>query len=222
MSREVVKMRLHIICILNVLVACILFAQSKTTQTNPSQTVLQRAVSAYEERSLTTPEAFHASLDSARAPGGMVTIVGCEEDRLKKSWNPKGQPLGQVLNEIVGADRNYRWETQDRGVNLLPTSGEPPLLQTRVGGFSITTRSSLDALDQLMTRTEVKEAMINLHLTGGLTTIMYSPSLTEFSVRFKGGTLRQALNAIAVSRGTDIWDYREIHCHDRNEVAIRF
>jgi hypothetical protein len=80
----------------------------------------------------------------------------------------------------------------------------------------------LAALGELQQRPEVKEAMSNLHLKGGLSIIMYSPSPTDFSVRFKGGTLRQALNAIAVSRGTDIWDYTEIHCGERNEVTIRF
>jgi len=215
-------MRPVIICILNVLVACILFAQSKTTQKNASSNNLERAVFAEQERSFTTAEAFHASLNRARVPGGMVTIVGCQEDTLKRNWKPQGQALGQVLNEIVGADRSYRWETQDGAINLLPTSGEPPFLQTRIGEFSIKTNSSLDALSELEKRTEMKEAMINLHLQGGLTIIMYSPSLTEFSVRFNGGTLRAALNTIAVSRGTDVWDYREIHCGQRKEITIRF
>ncbi len=215
-------MRLVIICILNVLVACILFAQSKTTQNNASSNNLERAVFAEQERSFTTTEAFHASLNRARVPGGTVTIVGCQEDTFKRNWRPLGQALGEVLNEIVGADRSYRWETQDGAINLLPTSGEPPLLQTRIGEFSIKTSSSLDALSELEKRTEMKEAMLNLHLKGGLTMIMYSPSPTEFSVWFKGGTLRQALNTIAVSRGSDVWDYREIHCAERNEVTIRF
>lgn len=154
--------------------------------------------------------------------GGVVSITGCEEDKSKRHWNPQGEALGQVLNEIVGADSRYRWEMQDGAINLLPMSGEPPLLQTYIGEFSVTTKSSLDALGVLKQRPEVKEAMISLHLQGGLTIIMYSPSPTEFSVRFKGGTLRQALNAIAVSRGTDIWTYREIHCGERNEATIQF
>jgi hypothetical protein len=215
-------MRLLIVTALNVLIVCVVLAQQEPTKTTRIPNVLEHGVFAIEERSFTTPEAFHTSLDIARAPGGMVTIIGCEEDKLKKSWNPQGQPLGKVLNEIVGGDRNYRWETQDGAINLLPTSGEALLLQTRVGEFSITTRSSLEALSELKKRPEVKEAMINLHLNGGLAIIMYSPSSTEFSVRFKGGTLRQALNTIAVSRGTDIWDYRETHCGERNEVTIMF
>ncbi len=215
-------MRLLIICTVNVLLAGALFAQSKTTQTNALPNVLERVVFTDHDRSLNTPEAFHASLNQTRAAGGMVNIIGCQEQTLKKKWKPQGQLLGEVLNDIVAADTNYRWETQDGAINLLPTSGEPLLLQTHIGEFNLKTKSSLDALNQLMMRTEVTEAMANLHFSGGLTIIMYSPSPTEFFVRFKGGTMRAALNTIAVSRGTDIWDYREIHCGERNEVTIRF
>ncbi len=148
-------------------------------------------------------------------------MIGCQ-DAVKRSWKPQGQPLGMVLNELVGVDRSYRWEVQDGAINLLPTSGEPLLLQTHIGESNLRTKSSLDALNQLMMRSEIKEAMINLHLKGGLAIIMYSPSATEFSVSFKGGTLRQALNAIAIAKGSDIWDYRERHCAERNEVTIKF
>jgi hypothetical protein len=33
---------------------------------------------------------------------------------------------------------------------------------------------------------------------------------------------RQALNAIAVAHGRDVWEYREIRCGERKEVIIRF
>ena len=215
-------MKLLTVCSVNLLLACVLFAQSKTAPTNPSQNVLDRAVFADYERSFTTPEAFHASLNSARVPGGMIIVYGCQADAPAKNWNPQGQPLARVLNQIIDADKNYKWEMQDGGINLLPVGGEPPLLQTHIGEFTIKSKSSLDALNQLQGRAEVKQAMSNLQLQGGLAIIMYSPSPTEFSVQFKGGSLRQALNAIAVSRGTDVWDYRETHCGERNEVMIRF
>ena len=148
-------------------------------------------------------------------------IVGCQED-LKRQWNPQGEPLGQVLNEMTAVDKSYRWEVQDGALNLLPTAGEPPLLQTRVGEFKIDTKSSLEALNQLKIMAEVQQAMVGLRLQEGLTIITYSPRPTPFSIRFKGGTLRQALNAIAVAYGTDVWDYREIRCGERNEVIMRF
>lgn len=216
-------MKVIIVCSVGVLLACLLLAQSKTVNTNSSQNnVLERAVFSDGERSFTMREAFHASLKRARVPGGMVIVSGCHEDAPAKNWNPQGQPLGKILNEIVGADRNYRWEIQDGAINLLPVGGDPPLLQTHIGEFSIKTKSSLDALNQLQQRAEVKQGMSNFQLKGGLAIVMYSRNPTEFSVEFKGGTLRQALNAIAVSSGSDVWDYSEIHCAQRNEVSIRF
>ncbi len=215
-------MKVFIVSSLGVVLACLLLAQSKTVETNTLQNVLDRAVFSDRERSFTTREAFHASLNRARVPGGMVIVSGCHGDAPAKNWNPQGQPLGKILNEIVGADRNYRWEIQGGAINLVPVGGDPPFLQTHLGEFSIKTKSSLDALNQLQQRAEVKEGMSNLQLKGGLAIVMYSRSPTEFSVEFKGGTLRQALNAIAVSSGTDVWDYNEIHCGQRNEVSIKF
>ena len=215
-------MRVLIVCSLGILLSCLLFAQSRTSDTNPLQNVLERAVFSDRERSFTTPEAFRATLNRTRVPGGMVTVGGCQGNAPAKSWNPHGQPLSQVLNEIVRADRNYKWETQDGAINLLPVGGEPPLLQTYIGEFNIKTKSSLDALNRLQQRAEVKQGMSNAQLSGGLAMVMYSRPPTEFSVQFKGGTLRQALNAIAVSSGSDVWDYSEMHCGKRNEVSIRF
>ena len=64
--------------------------------------------------------------------------------------------------------------------------------------------------------------MTNLHLKEGLTLINYWSNPTPFSVNFEGGTLREALNAIAVSQGVDIWHYKETHCGEINEVSIKF
>jgi|SRR6185503_172414 len=202
-------------------VVLIVFAQFGTTQKNLPAGALERPIFAHERNVLNTPEAFRASILRAKVPGGAVMIVGCQED-LKRQWNPQGEPLGQVLNEMTAVDKSYRWEVQDGALNLLPTAGEPPLLQTRVGEFKIDTKSSLEALNQLKIMAEVQQAMVGLRLQEGLTIITYSPRPTPFSIRFKGGTLRQALNAIAVAYGTDVWDYREIRCGERNEVIMRF
>jgi hypothetical protein len=216
------KLRVLIVCSLGMLLSCLVFAQSRTSGTSSLQQNLERGVFSDRERSFTTPEAFRATLTRARVAGGMVMVGGCHPNASAKSWNPQGQPLGQVLNEIVRADKNYKWEIQDGAINLLPVGGEPPLLQTYIGEFNITTKSSLDALNQLQQRAEVKQGMSNVQLSGGLAMVMYSRPPTEFSVQFKGGTLRQALNAIAVSSGSDVWDYSEIHCGKRNEVSIKF
>jgi hypothetical protein len=214
-------MRVLLICLFASLAGLIVFAQFGTTQKKLPADALERPIYGHERRALNTPEAFRASILRAKVSGGAVTIVGCQED-LKREWNPQGEPLGQLLNEMTAVDKSYRWEVQDGAVNLLPTAGEPLLLQTQVGEFKIDTTSSWKALSQLKTRPEIQQAMLGLRLQDGLTIITYSPRATPFSVRFKGGTLRQALNAIAVAHGSDVWDYQEIRCGERNEVIIRF
>lgn len=208
-------------CVFASLASLIVYAQFGTTQKKLPAGALERPIYGHEGRALNTTEAFRASILRAKVPGGAVMIVGCQED-LKRQWNPQGEPLGQLLNEMTAVDKSYQWEVQDGALNLLPTAGEPLLLQTQVGEFKIDTTSSLEALNQLKTRPEIQQAMLGLGLQDGLTIITYSPRTTPFSVRFKGGTLRQALNGIAVAHGSDVWDYREIRCGERNQVIIRF
>ena len=148
-------------------------------------------------------------------------VVGCQEDP-RRHWNPQGESLAQVLNEMTAVDKSYRWEVQDGVINLLPTAGEPPLLKTQLSEFRIESNSSLTALSQLKTKPQIRGAMQDLGLQEGITLISYSPLPTAFSVQFKGGTLRQALNAIAVAHGTDVWDYQEIRCGKREELIISF
>ena len=214
-------MRVLLIFMFVSLAAVMVFAQFGTAQKSLPAGALERPIYSHERNVLNTPEAFRSSILRARIPGGAVMMVGCQEDA-KRKWDPQGEPLGQVLNEMTAADKTYRWEVQDGAINLLPNAGEPLLLQTQIGEFEINTNSSLQALGQLKARREVQQAMMGLRLQDGLTIITYSPRPTPFSVRFNGGTLRQALNAIAVAHGGDVWDYREIRCGERKEVIIRF
>lgn len=214
-------MRVLFIFVFASLAGVISLAQFGTTQKNLPAGALERPIFAQEGRPLNTPTAFRLSILRARLPGGAAMVVGCQEE-LKRHWNPQGESLGQVLNEMTAVDKRYRWEVQDGAINLLPTAHEPPLLETRLGEFKIDSTSSLEALNQLKTRPEVQQAMQDIGLQDGIAIITYSPRATPFSVRFKGGTLRQALNAIAVAHGTDVWDYQETRCGERKELIIRF
>ena len=214
-------MRGLFICVFASLAGVIVFAQFGTTQKNLPAGALERPIFAHEGQPVNTPAAFRRSILRANLPGGAAMVVGCQED-LKRHWNPEGESLGQVLNEMTAVDKNYQWEVQDGVINLLPTAGEPPLLKTQLGEFKIESNSSLSALSQLKTKPQIRQAMQDLGLQEGITLISYSPLPTAFSVQFKGGTLRQALNAIAVAHASDVWDYQEIRCGKRKEVIIRF
>src|SRR5438094_6153133 len=119
------------------LLAIFICPRSTISQVTGPANALERAVVSEEQRSLTTTEAFNVSLRRVQAPGGMVTLIDCQGNSLKKDWKAQGQPLAQILNNLVAADRNYRWELQNGAIDLLPTSGEPTLLQTYIGPFKI-------------------------------------------------------------------------------------
>lgn len=203
-----------------VLTACVSFAQRPTTSFD-GQALLQETVHFSEQRSLTIAELFRVALNNVGAPGGTVTVLGCQNSTTKR-FNAEEKPLGQFLNELVDGDSGFRWELTDNGLNLLPTSGEPLLLQTKIREFNVRTDSSIEALNQLQRRPEITSAMQNLHLKGGLTILMYLSNSKQIDLHFKGGTLRQALNAIAGSKGREVWEYRETRCGEKNEVTITF
>lgn len=186
---------------------------------------LERQVQGRDLEYFTTTDAFYASLDRTRSAGGRVRIVNCEDDTFKRPWTPSGSPLRKVLDAIVAVDSRYQWQMQDGVINLLPVAGEPALLGIRINEFRAQEATSArEALGKLLALSEVREGMDGLHLKPGVALIdsWASPNPPAFSVHCKGVTLRQALNAIALSQGSAIWDYVEIHCQERNEVVIRF
>jgi len=195
------------------------------SQEDPSEDTLQRKVPGDELEFLRTTDVFYASLGRTRVPGGMVRLVDCEEDTLLQSWKPLGSPLRRVLDTMVVTDPRYIWKVQDGVVNLLPATGEPALLKTRLNEFHVENVSSArQALSWLLALPEVKKRMRDLHLKPGIAIIVDGSGLNppKFSVKQKGGTLHQALNAIAFAQGNAIWEYIEIHCNGSNEVIIRF
>jgi hypothetical protein len=236
-------MKVLIVCILGSLLVSIVFAPpretagmpllllmtgrdaSPSTQEDASEDILQRKVPGDELEFLRTTDVFYASLGRTRVPGGMVRLVDCEEDTLLQSWRPLDSPLRQVLHTMVAKDPRYTWKIQDGIVNLLPATGEPALLKTRLNEFHVEDISSArEALSWLLALREVKKRMRDLHLKPGIAIIVGGSGLNppKFSVKQTGGTLHQALNAIAHAQGSAIWEYIEIHCDGKNEVVIRF
>ncbi|MGH9963033.1 MAG: hypothetical protein ACREBC_38940, partial [Pyrinomonadaceae bacterium] len=104
-------------------------------------------------------------------------------------------------------------------------TGEPELLGTRINKFySKRVSSASYALSQLLALPEVTKAMNDLDLKPGVVLVksLSRPHPPKFSVRQDGGTLRQALNAIARAHGREVWQYIETHCDGSNEIVITF
>jgi len=174
---------------------------------------------------LTTRNAFQAALGPTRAPGGVASVFGCEEDPPRQVFRGMGQQIGEIMDQFVSMDPKYRWELDDGVINLLPVAGEPALLKTRIPAFDAEDLTSAgEAAGRIEQFPEVRKAVGDLRLSWGLKvfSILVSPNPKKFSMHFKGGTLREALNAAARAEGASIWDYTEKHCDGKNEVWISF
>lgn len=218
-------MKVLMTCILGSLVLSIVFAQPNNTQENASKVILQRKVPGTELEFLSTRNVFYSSLWLTQVPGGMATIADCEPETLMQSWKPSNAALSQVLETLVATDPRYRWQMQNGVVNLLPATGEPPLLRIRINEFDVKDiASAREALAALLALPEVKQGMRDLNLKPGIAIITGSsqPNPPKASVSQRGGTLRQALNAIARAQERAIWEYIERHCEGQDEIVIRF
>jgi len=171
-----------------------------------------------------TKSAFQWAVGATRAPAGVASVDACEEAS-KREFRSVGQRLGEAMDDLVNADPTFRWEMDDGVINLLPAGGEPGLLKTQIPAFDRENLTSVaGAMEKVVQTPEVKEAMIEMHLEWGLNLIskLFSPHPKEFSVHFKGGTVREALNTIARAEGSSVWEYTERLCDGKHEVWISF
>jgi hypothetical protein len=208
-----------------VVIALVMGVSGQTTQmARPSaDEMLDRPLPGNEVEYLTTSNAFSRALGGVGLAGGSVRILDCRGDYFKQLWSPLDKTLRQALDTIVEMDPRYRWQLADEVIDLLPATGEPALLQTRIREFSVEDiTSAIDTVTPLLKLPEVNKAMTELNLKPGVGVFITSRTPKPFSVTLKNVTLQQALNAIARAQGRAVWDYVETHCEDRHEVVIRF
>jgi hypothetical protein len=196
-------------------------------QARNSSEVLNRKVSGNEIESLTTINALSRALASTSVPGGIVRIVDCTQEPVIQRWQPGGAPLSNILDTIVLADPQYRWQFDNGVINVLPTSNEPDFLKVRIKKFRVRNVTSVTlAYSKLMLLPEIKKAVIDLGLGDSFERLQGPPPLiaenTGFDVDCQDVTLREALNAIVRAEGKAVWTYSESHCNERNGFIIEF
>jgi hypothetical protein len=171
--------------------------------------------------------ALIAALTSSGVPGGLAKVEGCEREAAVPIARIPTGTLRSALDAIVGGDPWYRWELDGGVVNVLPVSGEPPLLSTRIAAFSVRGAPSVDAeAGRLLDLTEVRREIVRLHLSEATRFVLGSVPLSShppsYSVDCAGVTVRQALNAIVRAHGRAVWEYKERHCGGEAVFSIDF
>lgn len=114
-----------------------------------------------------------------------------------------------VMNAIVQSSKKYQWRQTGGFVDVWPSAGSNPLLETRISSFNVKDLSPSEAFDQLLNLPEVQANMTALNLKRRAPD--GSPgklSSSRFSVNLEGVSLREALNKIAQESRIEIWIFR--------------
>ena len=173
--------------------------------------------------------AIQTAIHGSGAAGGAVITQGCEEpsDSIVRF---QGSTLREVLDDIITADPDYRWEVKDGVVNLIPAKGVPDLLTLRIDAFDSGDATSVTtAKTFLFALPEVRKRAVELGFDqaiygSGLYAVPPGarPARKLLNVRLQDVTLLEALNALVRTHKHGLWIYREIHCKSINHFDINF
>ncbi|MEW6130730.1 MAG: hypothetical protein AB1757_27110 [Acidobacteriota bacterium] len=195
---------------------------------NASSDVLERTVTASQSEYSTTLASFMESLLSARVPGGIVTILHCDNNLPIRHTSLSSGTLREAMNTIVNANPEYRWQINDGVINLLPVQDEPSLLNVRISKLKVKDARSIETIrSNLFELPEVKEAIAKLQLTPGVKFIVGPIPLDperrpKYSLECENVTVREALNAIVRAHGRAAWEYKEQRCDDKTIYNVNF
>jgi len=148
----------------------------------------------------------------AALPNAYGVTVGVELDTQRVhsvGLSLQDATVTDVMTAIVQSSKQYEWRQTGEFVDVWPSAGSNPLLETRIGSFNVKDVSASEAFDQLLNLPEVQANMTTLNLKRRAPDV--SPrklSSSRFSVNLEGVTLREALNKIAQESRIEIWIFR--------------
>jgi len=113
-----------------------------------------------------------------------------------------------VMNAIIQSSKKYQWRQTGEVVDVWPSAGSNPLLETRINSFKVKDLSPAEAFDQLFNLPEVQASMNGLNLKRRAPDPPGKLSGSRFSINLEGMSLREALNKIAQESHLAIWVFR--------------
>ena len=157
---------------------------------------------------------FHGDMTAilAALPNAYGVTIGLELDtqRYRRVEISLSDPtVTDVMNAIIQSSKKYQWQQIGGFVDVWPSAGSNPLLETRINRFNVKDLSLSAAFDQLFNLPEVQASMANLNLKRRAPDVSSGKlSSNRFSVNLEGVTLREALNKIAQESRIEIWIFR--------------
>ena len=152
------------------------------------------------------------SMILAALPNAYGVTVGLELDTQR--YHHVGLSLldatvTDVMNAIVQSSKKYQWRQTGGFVDVWPSAGSNPLLETRISSLNVKDLTPSEAFDQLLNLPEVQATMTGMNLKRrALDVSPKNLSSSRLTVNLRAVTLREALNKIAQESHIDIWIFR--------------
>lgn len=175
---------------------------------------------------------FHLTVVSllrvGRLPGGVATVHTCAEQAPRAPAVPAGTPVSAALDLVTAASGYYRWQDADGVVEVLPATGVPALLQTKIARLELTDLSNVIlSISELLGHPAVARSAAALGLDIRSAEIGMSPlPRVPRPHRVQPGTVSnmtmlEALDWIVRQEGSSVWSYDEYPaCGGRAEVRV--
>jgi hypothetical protein len=189
------------------------------SQRSGNDSVLDRQINQLERGDRTIVEAARIVLGDSNTAGGVVVLFPCDKEITYTFGYPR-TTLRSALDSIVRSAPDYQWFFDGKTINILPTTGEPPLLTTRMRHISIDSENSTASLVQALFQSpEVRD-----QLSLGIGTYDPEPGQRKkdkTKISLKETTVRDALNSIA-GINNSVWLYQQWECREGSRVQVSF
>jgi hypothetical protein len=217
--------RKFVVTILVVSLFTLALATGNQQKQEAGSEILERKVGLNGLNGIPRMHALIFALSDAHVPGGLVNLQNCDQI-IKHTFTPSGSSLRDVLDAVVAAEPQYKWQVEAGVINVVPAAGGPPLLDLRLKHFKVDDAPIIyTALNVLLAMPEVKARVAELKLGYGMVQLGIMPMPAKnlhLSIDRKDITVREALNSIVREQGYAVWAYRERNCQGQKEFAIDF
>lgn len=204
-----------------VLISCVSIALGQASRT-PEKNILSKDVGSIGTLRIDVLDATIHGLVNAHVPGGVVRIINCNRNEPHISGKDD-LSIQDLLNLLVLKAPEYQWRIDDGVIDLIPNTSFPVPLDARIPEFRVDNVTALQAMNQLVNRSDLKHEFESralfqgLELDGG----GFPISKNRITLNLKNATLLEVLNSIVRADGRAVWGYTLNPCQGWNQYQLK-
>ncbi|MFZ3211695.1 MAG: hypothetical protein WA188_09275 [Terriglobales bacterium] len=187
--------------------------------------ILSRPITNDIDRGGSPPDVATEVLRDLGISGGVVLTQGCADTPAATKFKARpGTTVREALDDFEAANPGYHWEDRGGLLNLVPRTGIPPFLGSRIQSFELQTTDQQTTVGlvfaRLLALPEIRQSAADLHLKPGLETghpgvYTENPTRKEpvpIRIQLKDVSLQDGFNAVVQAFGHTMWVYEQREC----------